>query len=49
MHHGTSLNAHITIIPPGLFSSSYVQAKLAEVSFFVQYIYICMYVNLLPS
>ena len=34
-----SLNAYITIIIPGLLSSSYVQAKLAEVSFCVQYIY----------
>ena len=34
-----SINTYITITPPGLFSSSYVQAKLAEVSFFVQYIY----------
>ena len=44
MHHGTLFKHIYNNYSPSLFSSSYVQAKLAEVSFFVQYIYVCMYV-----
>ena len=39
-----SLNAYITIIPPVCFHQGYVQAKLAEVSFLVQCIYIYIYI-----
>ena len=43
MHHGTLFKRIYNNYSPGLFSSSYVQAKLAEVLvgfFFVQYIFI---------
>ena len=39
MHHGTLFKRIYNDSSPSLFSSSYVQAKFAEVSFFVQYIY----------
>ena len=46
-----SLNTYITIIPPCLFSSSYVQAKLAEFFFFFFFFfqYICWVVVVLFS
>ena len=43
MRHGTLLKRIYNNYSPGLFSSSYVQAKLAEVSYFVQYIICCNY------
>ena len=42
MHHGTLIYNNYS---PGVFSSSYVQAKLVEVSFLVQYIYIYIYTH----
>ena len=45
MHHGTLFKHIYNNYSPGLFSSSYVQAKLTEVSFFVQSIYIYIYMG----